>query len=216
MKKMRIMSLLLVALLSVAAIGDSLDVINSTEGSWHDINPNYLWGQTFTPGADYLTAVELYGLPGSHAWNSGQTPGTTMTVKIYEALGFSGTDLTLGNLLGSATRTSPLGPDGTNWTGRYELGYIDVSSYVGNAADNALAMVFETGAGWTGSETVMFNFGVYAGGTGLRSTDGGATWDNDGVGPTGDMLFRTYGDVPEPATICLLGIGSLALLKKRS
>ena len=51
----------------------------------------------------------------------------------------------------------------------------------------------------------------YEGGMSLVSYNQGASWGLDGSKET---IFRTYG-VPEPITICLLGLGGLAVLRKR-
>jgi hypothetical protein len=175
---------------------DTVDQTNGPAGNWHDINANYWHGQTFTPTFDFLTAVEIWGLGADHPWNAGLTPGTEITATIYEADGFGGIFLNLGAVLGSATRTVPMGPpgEGAQWNGRFELGTIDVSSRVGASLDNGLAVTFTTGVGFTGFVTVQIPaVNAYTDGTGFQSNDGGSTWTWDLLGPTIDLSFRTYG-----------------------
>jgi opacity protein-like surface antigen len=221
MKMKILVSFLLVALLSVAAVADVVDQINTTWNNYNSNRPGFQWGQTFTPTLDYLTAVELGGLDGDHGWNN-STDGELLTIDVYESLGFGGgINLTKGAHLGSATRAVPLAPDtpdGVVWQGRFEFGFIDVSSYVGNPTDEALVFLCSISPNWAGEEHVVYDTGdPYANGVSVHTNNGGATWTWDLMGPSIDVMFRTYGsDVPEPATICLLGLGALALLRKRS
>jgi len=207
------------ALAFTYANADVIDQTNGPGSTPHGIMASYWHGQTFTPTFDFLTAVEIWGNGADHPWSGGITPGTEMTATIYEANGFSGVNLVLGAQLGSATRTMPTAPPGAGqqWNGRFELGAIDVSSRVGASLDNGLAVLFSAEPGFTGEETVwLTEFNAYAGGTGVQSNNGGATWTWDLLGPTRDISFRTYGDtVPEPGVFALLVCGALLLKVRR-
>jgi hypothetical protein len=223
LKKMKLWALAGTLLVGLSLAGAQADVIDQTNGPGstpHGITSSFWHGQTFTPTFDFLTAVEIWGNGADHGWSGGITPGTEMTATIYEANGFSGINLVLGAQLGSDTRTMPMAPpgDGQQWNGRFEFGFIDVSSRVGASLDNGLVVLFNAEPGFTGEETVwLTEFNAYTGGTGVQSNNGGSTWTWDHLGPTRDMSFRTYGDVvPEPGVLALLVCGALLLKVRRS
>jgi len=205
------------AVLAVGSNADTLDVVNGPGATPHGITASYWHGQTFTPTLPYLTAVELFGKGSDHPWSGGLIPGTTMTATIYEANGFSGINLSLGPVVASATRTIPMAPPGAGdqWNGRFELGTIDVSAYVGQPQDNSLAVTFTTGAGFGGEETVIITeFNAYTAGTGFQSNNGGSTWTWDLLGPTRDLSFRTYGSSVSNSVVSVSNVvveGTIAL-----
>src|SRR5690349_794473 len=89
---------------------------------------NARWNaQNFEPTLPYLTGVEFYGLPASHPWNT-YPDGQPEVAKVFATSGGLPT-----TLLGTATRTSPLGEN--NWNGPFNFpSPIDVSPYVGVGA----------------------------------------------------------------------------------
>jgi len=172
-----------------------VDVSNGIGPTPHGIMASYWHGQTFTPTQPVLTAVEIAGNGIDHPWSGGLVPGTEITATVYQSFGFAGINLSLGPVIASATRTIPmaLGANAAQWNGRFELGSVDVSAYVGLPEDNSLAVTFTTEAGFAGEETVWLTEGnAYVDGKGVQSNNGGSTWTWDLLGPTRDLSFRTY------------------------
>jgi hypothetical protein len=209
--------LLAAAALVVGSNADTLDVVIGPGPTPHGITASYWHGQTFTPTLPFLTAVEIFGKGRDHPWSGGLVPGTTMTATIYEANGFSGINLNLGAVVASATRTIPMAPPGAadQWNGRFELGTIDVSAYVGQSANQSLAATFTTGAGFGGEETVIIaESNPYPSGFGIQSNNGGSTWTWDLLGPSRDLSFRTYGSSISNSVVSVSNVvveGTIAL-----
>jgi len=179
----------------------------ATQVGWDGISDNRWNGQSFAPTMPYLTGVEFFGLPSSHAWNS-IPDGTTLSAKVYSTSG--GLPVTL---LGTATRSTPLGESG--WNGPFNFpSPIDVSPYVG-VGSSSLFMTWSVPAGVGGEETTSFGGNDYVNGSAFTSTDDGLSWQIIGGR---DMTFRTYGvnAVPEPSAVCGLVIAGGCLLRRRS
>ena len=203
--KMRILlSLILVVFLSTMVVAiPVLDQGNTPDGAWGggvSVNATELSAQTFTQGAglNYVTSIWV------GEYQAGSLPWE-VTLELRD--GATGVNpLTDLPLLGSVTKTFTAAGTWQDWF-RFDLPYVPVTP------GNSYTFVLK-GTG-VGTQLVLLSTtDTYSGGNRQYSGDGGTSWSNS-FGQ--DLTFRTYSDaVPEPATICLLGLGGLALLRKRS
>jgi len=98
------------------------------------------------------------------------------------------------------------------------LGYVDVDEYSGSGTESGLPfIVLDDDLGEEGAFTAHVLAGVDEDGYGYANMTNVVFGSFEGYGVTG---FRCGGDatvtgVPEPATICLLGLGALSLISRK-
>ena len=197
--KMRILlSLIIVALLS--GIASATLIID------HDPGGYTIWGgpvgekeaQTFTTLADtyYITGF------GFKTWN----PGGTLDVVQIDLRNYVAT------LVGFDSGTL-LGAKMGQWVGAADGDFLTVTfdSPIPVLPSTQYSMFMSNMAGYAGYYRTAGD--TYGGGQNYRVNNPGPP---ESWGGYGDLAFKVYGDVPEPATIALLGLGALALLRKRS
>ena len=180
----------------------------SQEGAtgWFNYRPDYWNGQSFTPTLPYLCAIEGHFYPGSSVTGD-------FTVEIWQHNPNYNLydDPRLGTApIVSKTITSIVTGQPDNWI-RWEFDEpVDVSGYTGS---QPLMILWTTPD--AGPATPYHTGDPYAGGWRYWLIDTGSTWTWTQYSGH-DMMFRTYGDVvPEPMTIVLLGLGALALRRRR-
>lgn len=219
MKMRKVLLLLLVALLTPAVWADQIDQqnIGAMPPPMGDDNygisaiMTYRWeGQQITPTLPYMTGFDFAALAENHPWNS-IPPGTVIEGRVY---GNSGGMPSV--LLASVSKSAPIGPSNppASWqtfTYRFDLpAPLDITAWMYPAGITIAMTTYTPGV----DREVLFSSGpnYYTGGSFLLSQDQGASWT---MGDYRDMMFHTYGIVPEPITLSLLALGGMLASRRR-
>ena len=213
--KIRILSLILLLLLSSIAIADVIDqdatscmpppvgddgygIAGIVYARWE--------GQQFAPVLPLLTAVDFGVLSADHSWNT-LPDGEIVEARIYENDGGIPT-----TLLATKAMAMPASDDsivaGKSQLMTYKFVFdtpLDVSAYVGIEAPLTVVFAVPNNTYPAGElSTIHDPSPSYPGGMRMVSYDQGANWNMDG---SKDQVFRTYGiedpfraKYPVPAT----------------
>lgn len=205
---MKRLLILLIIILSMAQICSAVPVLqdhyNESDGMSPDIRAgiqDYHWeAQIFTPSQDYIIQSVKFLISADS-----DASANTITASIRDmAFDLSGPDLCSGTLSGASIG---VGPYNYAW---HEIDFGAGTSLTGGNDYGIVLRSDEISANirvW-----VDFSSPTYTGGSRVNSNDYGANWFAPLSGH--DFAFETY-SVPEPATVCLFGLGMLGILRKR-
>ena len=200
----------------------SSDYVAGDNGSGPQL---HMLGQSFTTGI--LGANNILETIGVQATTGGASNyGGTLTINLFEVTNTGvaafGGFLGAGNLLESWTASSGLA--GGNASSNGEWIVFNLSASNRTLADNKIYAFTFSGAG-TGSDNSKIFFewngtstNPYSGGQAMSQDvadqPSGSLWFGSGAATTGDRVFQVT-TVPEPSAAVLVGLGVLALLRRR-
>ena len=192
-------------------VGDATTLGNSGQANW----VQYTFGTRFTIGADPLSVTKLGYIDQMNVVGGSHGDGLqdAHRVGIFD---LSGTELTSAEApVVAAGTAAPL--DGLNWR------WVTLATPIALAANTTYVM-----AGDTGTTGEVYRYGWLSSsaqwGAGLTpsprvQTGVGVGWAYPSTGLTPNEVWVSanmeYDVIPEPATMCLLGIGGLGLLLRK-
>ena len=211
----------------VAPTGDTLNIngTGNTDSSWND-GATYVAGDRTSQGQLFRTglgvsAFTLTGIWVQHVnytealWNgtwSGLNDGASITLRVVDPLQAGGAGFVLGSQVCTVAAGSGIGGGDNYWGGTGKWLYM--------ALDNPLTLAANTQYGFD-----LSSYGPYFELAGMNENqyDGGSAYTtagkedlNTGTLHGGDRTFAVnLTAVPEPSTLALAGLGSLALLFRR-
>lgn len=178
---------------------DNTALADTSRGAYYSSSTSFRdVGQSFRAGLDNIVKVDLY-----LSRTTTMTADRTVTVSIYATDGQWPT----GDALISATmQSSAISTASAAW---YSFDLSKASLTVGNTYAIVLSIQQEAHAGSISLQAQNKPAG-YAYGKNLERKDG-PTWTSSNQ----DAMFRTYGEVPEPGTLALIGVGAAAIVRRR-
>jgi hypothetical protein len=200
MKKLVIV-LVLFGLVSVSN-ATYVETFDTGSDSW-----NYGYGTNFTPGVTTWNAAG--GNPGGYISGVSQNLYAVWTYVTAPYGDMTGLTLTIDTkVTNSETGNAQF------YVGRGGAYFIDGAWAIGADTTWTTHRVILDASHftkWTGVDTGAYTFAQV-----LQAPDDiGIFFGGSVASGAGNVLVDNFGTIPEPATICLLGLGALSLLKKR-